>query len=64
VAPPAADAEIRYPGLRPQSAGLGKKRNRFFDVGFVPTTDMPASYRFDFFLLFFFLPKMLVQLSV
>jgi hypothetical protein len=29
----------------------------------MPTTDMPTSYRFDFFF-FFFLPKMLFQLSV
>ena len=29
-----------------------------------PTTDMPTSYRFDFFFFVFFLPKMLFQLSV
>ena len=30
---------------------------------YLPTTDMPTNYRFDVFF-FFFLPKMLFQLSV
>ena len=39
----------------------GLRRDRH--VALVPTTDMPTSYRLDFFF-FFFLPKMAFQLSV